>query len=287
MTLLPNHLHEQLADIAAPILSKCNQKPTVGIVLGSGLSGFGDSLTDAQVFPYSELPHFPDSTVAGHSGKLIIAPYKGTTIACLQGRFHYYEGYDNAQVTLPVRLLKQLGVETLILTNAAGGIQDGMSADDLMLITDHLNMMGRNPLTGKNLDFLGPRFPDMTNVYSQKLQQAALSVAKQQGITLKQGVYAGVTGPSYETPAEIRMLKTLGADAVGMSTVPEAIAARHAGIDVLGLSCISNLAAGLHHTTLTHEEVLEAGKSVAKTLQTLVGGVLDAITTPQQPKTFA
>ncbi|MFN8614426.1 MAG: purine-nucleoside phosphorylase [Vampirovibrionales bacterium] len=269
----------QLADTAIAVQDHFKHPVDVGIILGSGLGAFADSFENAVSLPYSQLPHFPQSTVVGHSGRLVLAkPSKGPTVACLQGRFHYYEGYGHDAVTYPVRLLKRLGIKTLIVTNAAGGIREDLNPGSLMLISDHLNLMGQNPLMGKNDDQLGPRFVDMSVAYDANLRQLAHTVAQQQGTQLTEGVYCGLSGPTYETPAEIRMLKTLGADAVGMSTVPEVIAARHAGIRVLGISCITNKAAGLGQVHLNHAEVIETGQTVANTFEKLLHGLLNALT---------
>ena len=284
MTSSPSLLHlsssqaAQLADTAIAVQEHFRHPVDVGIILGSGLGAFADSFENAISLPYGQLPHVPQSTVVGHSGRLVLAkPKTGPTIACVQGRFHYYEGYGHDAVTYPVRLLKRLGIKTLIVTNAAGGIRDDLNPGSLMLISDHLNMMGQNPLMGKNDDTLGPRFVDMSVAYDLELRQLAHTVAQQQGTSLTEGVYCGLSGPTYETPAEIRMLRTLGADAVGMSTVPEVIAARHAGIKVLGISCITNKAAGLGQANLNHDEVVETGQNVAAKFQALLQGILQQL----------
>lgn len=238
--------------------------PTVGVILGSGLGGFVDALPNPQIFKYADLPHFPQSTVSGHSGQLAIATLEnGPTIACLQGRFHYYEGHGHDAVAYPVRALKALGVKTLVVTNAAGGINTSFKPGDLMCITDHINLMGRNPLEGPNNEALGPRFFDMANAYNRDLRATLMQTATSLGIDLKEGVYAGVLGPCYETPAEIKAFKTLGGDAVGMSTVPEVIVANHCGLNTVGISCITNMAAGIATHSLNHDEVLETGRDAA------------------------
>ncbi len=239
-----------------------HEKPTIGLILGSGLGEFAEQMENKRTVPYEEIPHFPVSTVSGHSGQLICGEVEGATILAMQGRFHYYEGYSMEEVILPVRLMKKLGVRALIVTNAAGIVAKSFSPGDLMLMTDHLNFMGNNPLIGPNDDRIGPRFPDLSSAYSPILQQLAREAAKDVAIPLKEGVYAGVTGPSYETPAEIRMLRSLGAHAVGMSTVPEVIAAVHQGMDVLGISCLTNMAAGLTDEPLDHEQVITTAERV-------------------------
>ena len=239
-----------------------HEKPTIGLILGSGLGEFAEQMENKRTVPYEEIPHFPVSTVSGHSGQLICGEVEGATILAMQGRFHYYEGYSMEEVILPVRLMKKLGVRALIVTNAAGIVAKSFSPGDLMLMTDHLNFMGNNPLIGPNDDRIGPRFPDLSSAYSPILQQLAREAAKDVAIPLKEGVYAGVTGPSDETPAEIRMLRSLGAHAVGMSTVPEVIAAVHQGMDVLGISCLTNMAAGLTDEPLDHEQVITTAERV-------------------------
>ena len=239
-------------------------RPRIGLILGSGLGAFADALKDTTIVKYQYIPHFPVSTAVGHAGRLVVGTCGGVAVAAMQGRAHYYEGYPIQQVVFPVRVLKLLGVKTLIVTNAAGGISRKLQARGLMLITDHLNLMGANPLAGPNEEEFGVRFPDMTEAYSKKLRETAKKVARRVKLKLYEGVYAAVHGPSYETPAEIRMLGRLGADAVGMSTVPEVIAANHMGMRVLGISCVTNMAAGLAKGKLSHDEVLEAGERVGK-----------------------
>jgi purine-nucleoside phosphorylase len=236
--------------------------PAVAIVLGSGLGEFAASLRDAVSCAYAEIPHWPASAVVGHAGMLVVGTIRGKRVAALSGRAHFYEGHDLRAVTFPTRVLGRLGVPVLVLTNAAGGINVGFKPGTLMLIEDHLNLMGSNPLIGPNDQRLGPRFPDMTEVYSRRLRALALEAARAAGVPLARGVYAALHGPSYETPAEIRYLRAIGADAVGMSTVPEAIVARHMGLDVLGLSCITNPAAGVLPQPLVHDEVMEVARRV-------------------------
>lgn len=232
-----------------------NRKPKIGIVLGSGLGMFAEKLENKLVISYNDIPHFHQTTVVGHKGNLIIGEINGVEIAAFQGRFHAYEGHDQATVVLPVRILSQIGVETLILTNASGGINSNYKPGDLVALTDHINMTGKSPLTGPNHEELGPRFPDMSDTYKVELTKILEDCAQEMGITLHKGVYAGVMGPAYETPAEIRMLKTIGSDMVGMSTVPEAIAANHAGLKVCAVSCITNYAAGISEEKLSHDDV--------------------------------
>ncbi len=231
--------------------------PKTALILGSGLGGFADTLEGSTIISYEEIPTFPQSTVQGHAGRLVIGNAGGVTIACMQGRMHLYEGYEAQRLGISIRTLYSLGVETLIITNAAGGIKQGLTPGGLMVITDHINFSGHNPLIGPNDDSFGVRFPDMTNAYDPGLRAELHQVAKEKSIDLQEGVYLQLTGPSFETPAEIRMLKTLGADAVGMSTVPECIVARHCGMRVAGLSVITNLAAGIADHEITHEDTME------------------------------
>lgn len=254
--------YERAEHAARLIRARISVEPRIALVLGSGLGDFGDELNDAVGIPYSEIPAFPTSTVAGHAGRLVIGTVEDVPVVAMQGRVHYYEGYSLEQVTFPVRVFKLLGINTLLLTNAAGGIDVQLSQGALMLINDHLNLMAANPLRGANDERFGPRFPDMTEVYSRELQEVAIEEARGLGVELRRGVYAALAGPSYETPAEIHMLRGFGADAVGMSTVPEAIVARQMGMDVLGISCITNMAAGLGNEKINHQEVMETGKQV-------------------------
>lgn len=239
-----------------------NRAPKVGIVLGSGLGAFADRLENAVAIPYEDLPHFPKSSVVGHAGRLVLGEIGGEPIVAMQGRVHPYEGFSPSQVVFPIRVLCRLGIHTLVVTNAAGGIHRELAPGDLMAITDHLNLSGFNPLVGPNDERLGPRFPDMSEPYSRALIRAMLECGREIGTPVREGVYAMLSGPSYETPAEIRMLRALGADAVGMSTVPEVIAARHMGVQVAGLSCITNAAAGITEMPLSHEEVSETASRV-------------------------
>lgn len=253
----------QVQEAAAYIKEKLSgRKPEIAITLGSGLGDLAEQLTDAVQIPYGDIPHFPVSTVAGHKGQFVVGKLEGREVLCMQGRFHYYEGYDLKQVTLPVRVMKLLGIGTLIVTNAAGGINTGFRPGNLMLIEDHLNLTGENPLIGENLEAFGERFFDMTVAYDREYRILAENLAAELDIPLQKGVYAWLTGPNYETPAEIRYLRTIGADAVGMSTVPEVLVARHCGLRVCGISCITNLAAGMGEGLLSHEEVKETADRV-------------------------
>ena len=264
---------------AAYIRARSTHRPAVGLVLGSGLNPLAEEIAPADVIPYEEIPHFPAATVEGHLGRLILGPLAGMPVLVMQGRAHYYEGYSMPQITFPVRVMHALGVHTLILTNAAGGLNPQFQAGDLMLITDHLNLIGMtglNPLRGPNDPALGPRFPDMSKVYDLGLRRLALRVAAELDIPLRQGVYIGLAGPTFETPADIRFLRLIGADAVGMSTVPEAIVARHGSMRVLGISGISNVAIAEADAAgeASHEEVLEAGRLLVPRLMALLRGIL-------------
>ncbi len=253
--------------------------PKLGIILGSGLGAFADSLERAVSIDYRELPDFPLSSVHGHAGRLVLGYRGDVKVVAMQGRVHFYEGYQPWQVAFPARVLGRLGIKHLTVTNAAGGINLGFKVGDLMAITDHLNLAGFNPLVGKNAEELGPRFPDMSHAYDPASLEVLRGAAKAEGVNLREGVYASLSGPSYETPAEIRMLRTLGGDAVGMSTVPEVIVASHMGIKVTGISCITNLAAGIGKTALNHDEVSEVANRVTQTFQKLLGRFLADVAT--------
>lgn len=244
--------------------------PAVGVILGSGLGAIADECTSSVTIPYTEIPFFHGTSVEGHAGRMILGIFHGVPTVFLQGRFHRYEGYSMEDVVFPTRTVCGLGVQTLVLTNAAGGVNTRFRAADLMLIEDHLNLMGDNPLKGPNLSELGPRFPDLTEAYSQDCLQTLAATAAELDIPVHRGVYAGLLGPTYETPAEIRMYRTLGADAVGMSTVPESIAANHLGVRVAGISCITNLAAGLSPQKLSHQEVIDNSKIGAEKMKALL-----------------
>ncbi len=249
----------------------------IGLILGSGLGDSIPSLTDKKVIAYKDIPGFPVSTVPGHHGEWIGGKMHGHRVAIMRGRFHFYEGYGLDDVTLPVRVMHKLGVKTLIVTNAAGGVNTAFGAGDLMLISDMINYSGMNPLMGANLDDFGPRFPDMSEAFSKRLRALAKDIAARHNLTLQEGVYMWFSGPSFETPAEIRMARTLGADAVGMSTVPEVIVARHMGMEVLGISCITNMAAGILDQPLSHSEVLETGERVKAGFAGLVDAVVERV----------
>jgi purine-nucleoside phosphorylase len=266
--------YDEINAAADAVRARVAEVPAVAIVLGSGLGDFAGSLDDAVSLPYGDLPYWPSSTVAGHAGRLVVGSSDGCRIAALAGRSHLYEGHDPRTVTFAVRVLGVLGVKTLILTNAAGGVNTGFLQGALMLIDDHINLTGQNPLLGANDDRLGPRFPDMSSVYSPRLRAIAVEAGNACGVALAHGVYAALLGPSYETPAEIRYLRTIGADAVGMSTVPEAIAARHMGIEVLGISCITNMAAGVLPQPLDHAEVMETARRVRGQFIALLEGII-------------
>ncbi len=264
-------------EAAAYIRQQTGQKPEIGLIMGSGLGVLGDYIEQAVTISYHDIPHFPVSTVEGHAGELLIGTFSGKTVLLMRGRFHMYEGYGPELTAFPVRVMKALGVTKLLVTNAAGGVNMGYEAGDLMLISDHLNLTGKNPLIGPNDEELGARFPDMSEAYSKALRLKAKEIAQGQGIVLREGVYAGLLGPSYETPAEIRMLRVLGADAVGMSTVAEVIAARHSGIEVIGISCISNMASGILDQPLSHVEVMETTDRVKAQFLALVTELVGAL----------
>lgn len=266
-----------LNEITAYLAGKSGIKPEIGIILGSGLGSLAGEVENSTIIPYSDIPHFPVSTVTGHEGRFVIGQLGGKNVICMQGRFHYYEGYDMKMVTLPIRVMKKLGVSKLIVTNAAGGINEGFKPGDLMIIEDHINLMGHSPLRGKNDDSFGPRFPDMTEAYDSGFREIAASFASKIGLDIKKGVYAGLSGPAFETPAEIRFLKVIGADAVGMSTVPEVLVANHSGMKVLGISCITNMAAGISKNKLDHVEVMETGNAVRAKFADLIKKVIFAI----------
>lgn len=270
---------DQVDEAADRVRAKTTQSPSVGLILGSGLSSLAEEISNADVIPVDQIPHWPSPTVAGHTGRIVIGQLGGATVIVLQGRIHFYEGYSVQQITLPIRVMIALGITTLIITNAAGGMNPSLVPGDLMLINNHINfpgMAGHNPLRGPNDDSVGPRFPDMTEPYDLELRSLAQRVAEQNGFQTQQGVYAFVAGPSYETPAELRFLQMVGGDAVGMSTVPSVIVARHAGIRVLGISTITNAAVPdpTPGTFLNHEEVIEIGRLVIPRLAALIRGVI-------------
>lgn len=257
-----NSLKEKLEESAAFIKKQIQIKPKVGIILGSGLGPFVKEIEKPLTIAYNQIPHFQKVTVKGHEGKIIFGRVRGVDIVALQGRFHYYEGYDLSDVVYPVRLLKKLGIDILIVTNAAGGVNLSYKAGDLAIITDHLNLTGKNPLLGPNDDSIGPRFPDMTHAYNEKLITILEETGLELNIPLQKGVYAGVIGPTYETPAEIKMFRVLGGDMVGMSTVPEVIVAHHMGLKVCGISCITNMGAGIFNQELNHDDIKDEALKV-------------------------
>lgn len=254
--------YQQITEAAQYLKSIYKNTPKIGLILGSGLGVLGEEVENATKISYENIPNFPVSTVEGHAGQLVFGTINGVEVVVMQGRFHYYEGYSFEKVTFPVRVMKELGVEKLIVTNAAGGVNTEFKPGDLMIISDHINNFGTNPLIGPNDSKLGVRFPDMSNAYCKDLRALAKEVADSLSIEVKEGVYVGNTGPTYETPAEVKMFRILGGDAVGMSTVPEVIVANHAQLSVLGISCISNMAAGILDQPLNHEEVIETTEKV-------------------------
>jgi purine-nucleoside phosphorylase len=270
-------LFDRVSETATWLSTRLAPVPEVAVVLGSGLGAFAERLTRPTVVPYADIPHWPPSRVVGHAGKLVVGTIEGRRVLALAGRAHFYEGHDLTTVTFAVRVLGRLGVKVLILTNAAGGINTAFRSGALMLITDHINWQGSNPLIGPNDDRLGRRFPDMSEIYSSRLRGTAGVAARALGLEVERGVYIGVPGPSYETPAEIRAFRLLGADAVGMSTVAEAIVARHMGLEVLGISCISNMAAGILPQALTEDEVIDTTARVSRQFISLLEGVLERL----------
>ena len=267
-------LYSRAENAARIIRSRTGAEARIALVLGSGLGGFAEDFEDAVNIPYQEIPGFVSSTAQGHAGRLVSGKVDGVPVLAMQGRVHYYEGYSLEEVTFPIRTFKLLGINTLVLTNAAGGVDIELTQGALMVISDHLNVMGVNPLRGPNDERFGPRFPDMSEVYSRELQELVIEEARGLGVTVRRGIYAALAGPSYETPAEIHMLRAFGADAVGMSTVPEAIVARHMGMKVLGISCVTNMAAGITENPINHEEVMETGERVRETFTQLLRKVI-------------
>lgn len=263
-------ISDQLSETVNYIRSQCPMKPKMGLILGSGLGNFADSFPHEWVAEYSSIPHFGTTSVEGHKGRLILGHIEGVPVAALQGRLHMYEGYTMAQVVYPSRTLAMLGIEALLITNAAGGLKKSMRPGDFMIISDHINLMGDNPLRGKNMDEWGPRFPDMTEAYDKTFVKTAMTCAKINKLRYTKGVYVGLPGPTYETPAEVRYLQKIGGDAVGMSTVPEVIAANHFGLRVCGVSCITNLAAGISAQKLSHKDVTDTTKIVEEKFKTFV-----------------
>ena len=270
-------LYERAEHAARVIRARTKLEPRIALVLGSGLGAFADDFEEAVGIPYEEIPGFVSSTAQGHAGRLVIGKIDTVPVVAMQGRVHYYEGYSLEEVTFPVRTFKLLGVKTLILTNASGGISVQLNQGTLMVISDHVNLMGDNPLRGPNDERFGPRFPDMSAVYSRELQEMVIEEANEIGVEVRRGIYGALSGPSYETPAEIHLLRNLGADAVGMSTVPEAIVARHMDLEVLGISCITNMAAGISDEPINHEEVIATGDRVRETFAQLLRRVVGRV----------
>ena len=270
----PSGLYDQLTSAVAAVRARTAHAPTIGLVLGSGLGDFAERLEHRAHIDYGDIPGFPVSSVHGHAGRLVLGRLAGAHIVAMQGRVHYYEGHPLDRVTFPIRVLVGLGAQTLIITNAAGGINRAYQPGDLVLLRDHLNLFPGSPLRGENDERLGVRFPDMTEAYDGKLRELARDVGRKMGLELAEGVYAGSQGPAYETPAEVRMLAALGADLAGMSTVPEVLVARHMGARVLGISCVTNLAAGMSGQPLSHDEVTETATRVRQTFATLLEGIL-------------
>lgn len=270
-------LYDRARETADWLNERAREKPVVALILGSGLGDLADTLDDRVSLPYQDVPHFPVSGVEGHAGNMVFGEFSGRYVCIMQGRVHYYEGWSDDEVTFPVRVLGLMGIERLLITNSAGGINPDFQPGDLMLITDHLNLTGYNPLHGENDDRFGPRFPDMSDAYDREMRETIIRAAREINIPLKSGVYAGMEGPSYETPAEIRMIKTIGGDAVGMSTVPETIVANHMGLKVGGISCISNLAAGISKRKLSHAEVKATANTVRETFSSLVHKTVELI----------
>lgn len=256
-------MNQKLLDALNKIQTITTLKPTIAVILGSGLDGLTDKMTNLTMISFSDIPHFIKPTTVGHQGAFYFGKIEGKSLLVMKGRFHYYEGYPLSDVTFPIQVMAVLGIKTLIISNACGAVNKKFKAGEMMLINDHLNLVGNNPLIGPNNEDLGPRFPDASNIYSRRLIEKAYQFAKQHQIHLNEGVYAWWSGPSYETPAEIRMIRLLGADAVGMSTVPESLVASHAGIEVLGIACLTNMATGITDNKLTHEEVLQAAKKIS------------------------
>lgn len=272
---------ERASAAADLILARTPLRPTIGVVLGSGLGAFADALSDAIAIPYSQIPHFPESTAIGHAGRLVIGRVAGVAIAAMQGRVHLYEGYSAGEVAFPIRVFERMGIQSVILTNAAGGINENYGQGALVLIRDHINLQGCNPLVGPNDERFGPRFPDMSFAYSKKLRHMAREEAGELGIAQHEGVYVGLLGPSYETPAEIRYLRTIGADLVGMSTIAEVIAARQMSMEVLAISCVTNMAAGILDQVLSHSEVMETGERVGEQFEALLRAIITRMCSPQ------
>lgn len=272
-----NNMFDKIQESAEFIKGQASVQPKVGLILGSGLGVLADQITDCIKIKYNDIPNFPVSTVEGHAGQLVIGNLEGKTVIAMQGRFHYYEGYSQQEITFPIRVMKALGVDTVVVTNAAGGANPNFKPGDLMVIKDHINLSGNNPLIGKNDERLGARFPDMSTAYTPKYVQLVKECAKDLNMNIKEGVYAFFSGPTYETPSEVKMAQILGADAVGMSTAPEVIVASHSKMEVIGISCITNMAAGILDQPLNHEEVIETTQKVKAEFLSLVKSVVNRI----------
>jgi len=271
------HKTAEIVEAKDYILSKTTATPEIGIILGSGLGGLADEIENSVVIPYEDIPFFSESAAVGHANELVIGQLEGKTVVAMKGRYHFYEGYSLDEVTFPVRVMKALGIDKLIITNACGAVNTEFNPGELMLITDHINLVGINPLIGKNNDDLGTRFPDASEIYNRELRNTALQVAQEHNITLREGVYGWWSGPVYETPAEIRMIRILGGDAIGMSTVPEAVVAAHSGLKVLGISCLTNMASGILDEPLSHEDVIAVAAKSRNTFVHLIKNVLKKI----------
>lgn len=274
---MKDNLYKKIIEATEYIENRIIKKPSIGLILGSGLGVLADEIENKIEIEYSKIPNFPESTVEGHKNRFIFGDIEGCDVAAMQGRFHYYEGYSIRQVVFPVWVMKTLGIEKLIVTNAAGGINIDYNAGDLMIIKDHINFMNANPLIGENMERFGPRFPDMSKAYSPRMINIAKECFRKHGIKTNEGVYIAMSGPAYETPAEIRAARILGADAVGMSTVPEVIAANHAGIEVIGISCITNMAAGVLNNPLSHKEVMSTAEAVKDKFTMLIRSLIKEI----------
>ena len=272
-----SNIFDKIQESVAFIKSKTDNSPKIGLILGSGLGVLADEIKNPTKIKYDEIPNFPVSTVEGHEGCLVIGDLEGKTVVAMQGRFHYYEGYTQQEITFPVRVMKALGVEIIVVTNAAGGANESFVPGDLMIIKDHINLSGNNPLIGHNDSRLGPRFPDMSTAYTPKYIELVRESAKELNMNIREGVYAFFSGPTYETPSEVKMARILGADAVGMSTAPEVIVASHSSMDVIGISCITNMAAGILNQPLDHEEVIETTQKVKNEFLSLVKKVVEKI----------
>lgn len=266
---------EKIRESVEYVKGKVNIVPEIGVILGSGLGELAEKIEDKVIIKYEDIPNMPKSTIQGHKGQYVFGKFNGKNVVMMQGRIHFYEGHAMEMLALPIHIMKFIGIEKLIVTNAAGGVNEGFKPGDLMIITDHLNLAFSNPLIGKNEEEIGVRFPDMSNAYDKDLVELAERIGNELDIKLQKGIYAMMTGPTYETPAEVRMVRILGGDAVGMSTVPDVVTAKHCGLKVLGISCITNMAAGILHQPLNHEEVIETSNMVKSSFMNLVGKIIE------------